>query len=142
VIGLLCWDNNGTKSKSNFSIGSLDSEVSPSDNGKVLRASRNVGNAPKVSTLLSPKEDGLRRRKSEEHKKSSLEVNLEDSLQGPYLGRQRCESVASEPARKKSIVEEQRKMSKVEEQQKTTTESTTSRTLEDIPGQTELDFLT
>jgi hypothetical protein len=35
------------KSKSNFSIGSFDSELSPLDNGKVLRASKEVGECTK-----------------------------------------------------------------------------------------------
>jgi hypothetical protein len=107
------------KSKSNFSIGSLDSEVSPSDNGKVLGASKEAGNLTKVSTLLSLKDDGLRHRKLDEQKKILLEAHLEDSLQETYLGRQRCDSMVSEPVRETGRSREQRTLSKIEEPQKT-----------------------
>ena len=145
------WDDNGAKAKSKFSIGSLDSDISPLDNGKALRPRRDAVNSLQVSTHLSPKDDGLRRRKSDEHKKSSLDVGLEHSLQEPYLGRQRCESVVSESARDSmSVAKEQRKMSKigeqpkmgkieerqemsrVDEQQKETTQITANRTLQEM----------
>jgi hypothetical protein len=110
------WDDNDTKSKSNFSKRSFDSEVSPSDNGKAIGASKEVDIATKVSTLLPPKDGMLTCRKSDEHEKTSLEICLEDSLERAYLGRQRCES---EPAKDLNKTREQRMLSKPEQQRKT-----------------------
>ena len=126
------WDENRVKSNSKFSIGSLDSEVSPSDNGRVLWGSRDRRKASQVSTHLSPEDGGLRRRKSDEHEKSSLEADVQGSLREPYLGRQRCESMISEPVRKMSVYEEQRKPSKVGEEQTETTQITADRTLQEM----------
>jgi hypothetical protein len=101
------WDDKDVKSKSNFSIGSVDSEVSSSDNGKALTTSKDVGNALNVSILSSPNGDGLRRCKLDELKKTSLEVHLEDLLHEAYLGRQRCDSVVSQPVLDTTRAEEQ-----------------------------------
>lgn len=110
------WDDNDTKSKSNFSIGSFNSEVSPSDTGKVIGARKEVDIATKVSTLLPPEDGMLTCRKSDEHEKTSLEICLEEPLERAYLGRQGCES---EPTKDLNKTREQGMLSKTEHQRKT-----------------------